>query len=287
MWDSSSSDRPGAADLSYLQALADLASAAFWRVELLEALRDSEERFRQIGENICEFIWLSDPEFSKQLNVNSAYEEIWGRSRESLYENPLSLLDGVHSDDRPRVKAALSGLPRGEYDIEFRVVRPSGDVRWVCSRCFPVMNDRGEIYCVAGITRTSPSESGRNRVCLLRGFTHDVKNPLGAADGFLALLEDGIMGELDPKQCDSIGRARESIRRALKLIGNVLELARAEAGQIEIHKAPLSVATVVAETVDEFRAQAHEKGLTLDVANMSSLPSIESDDAGLLRCILR
>jgi signal transduction histidine kinase len=113
----------------------------------------------------------------------------------------------------------------------------------------------------------------------VRGFTHDVKNPLGAADGFLALMEEGIMGKLEPRQRESIGRARQSIRRALELIGNVLELARAEAGQVEIRNAPMSIATVVADIVDEFRAQAHEKGLTLDLAVTSSLPPIESDES--------
>jgi signal transduction histidine kinase len=173
------------------------------------------------------------------------------------------------------------------YDIEFRVVRPDGDVRWVWSRGFPVTNDRGEIYRVAGITEdiTERKQVAENRVRLVRGFTHDVKNPLGAADGFLALLEDGIMGELAAKQRDSIARARQSIRRALDLITNVLELARAEAGQIEINKASMSPAEVAADTVDEFRAQAAEKGLALNVDTTSARPSIESDAARVRQII--
>jgi PAS domain S-box-containing protein len=275
------SSRVGDADGAYLQALANLASAAFRRVELLEELHESEERFRQIAENIREFVWLSDPGFTKHFYVNSAYEDIWGRSTQSLYENPLSLLDGVHADDRARVAAALSDLTRGVYDIEFRVVRPDGEVRWVWSRGFPVRNERGEIYRVAGITEdiTERKRTAENRVRLVRGFTHDVKNPLGAADGFLALLEDGIVGELQPKQHDSIVRARQSIRRALDLIGNVLELARAEAGQVEIHKAPMNPAAVVDDIVNEFRAQAHEKSLALDAVKPASMPAIESDEA--------
>src|SRR5215208_5987633 len=58
---------------------------------------------------------------------------------------------------------------------------------------------------------------------LMRGFSHDVKNPLGAADGFMALLEEGIMGPLNEKQGRSVGRARGSIRAALNLIGDLLE----------------------------------------------------------------
>ena len=87
------------------------------------------------------------------------------------------------------------------------------------------------------------------------------------------------MGELAEKQRDSIARARHSIRRALDLIANVLELARAEAGQVEINKAAMSPAAVATDTVDEFRAQAAEKRLVLNVDTTSSLPSIESDAA--------
>jgi PAS domain S-box-containing protein len=269
----------GDADVAYLHALGDLGSAAFRRVDLLEALRESEERFRQIAENIREFIWLSDPEFTRHFYVNSAYEDIWGRSTESLYENPWSLVDGVHPDDRARVATALAGLSRGVYDIEFRVVRPDGDERWVWSRGFPVLNERGEIYRVAGITEdiTERKRAAESRVRLVRGFTHDVKNPLGAADGFLALLDDGVMGNLEPQQHDGIVRARQSIRRALELIRNVLELARAEAGQVEVRMAPMEPAAVAVEIVDEFRAQARDKGLSLEVADVTRLPAIESD----------
>jgi PAS domain S-box-containing protein len=276
-----SGERFSDADVAYLQAIADLGSAAFRRVDLLEALRESEERFRQIAENIHEFIWLADPGFSRHFYVNAAYEDIWGRSTASLYGNPWSLLDGVHPEDRSRVATALSGLSRGVYDIEFRVVRPDGDERWVWSRGFPVRNDRGEIYRVAGITEdiTERKRAAESRVRLVRGFTHDVKNPLGAADGFLALLEDGVIGALEPQQHDSVVRARQSIRRALELIANVLELARAEAGQVEIRRSSMDPAAVADDVVNEFRAQAREKDLALAIATTSAMPSIESDEA--------
>jgi PAS domain S-box-containing protein len=272
-------ERGANGDASYVRALDDLATAALQRVRLLEALRDSEERFRQIAENIREFIWLANPDFSKHYYVNAAYSEIWGRSTASLYEDPWSLLEGVHPDDRARVEAALAGMRRGVYDIEFRVVRPDGDVRWVWSRGFPVTNEHGEIYRVAGITEdiTERKRVAENRARLVRGFTHDVKNPLGAADGFLALLEDDVMGELPDDQRDAVARARGSIHRALELIQNVLELARAEAGQFEIRRRTMNPAAVARDIAEEFRAQAHAKGLSLEFEEREDVPPIESD----------
>jgi len=274
-------ERRSNADASYLRALGDLATAALQRVQLLDALRESEERFRQIAENIRENVWLADAEYSTVFYVNSAYAEIWGRSKESLYADPWSLLEGVHPEDRGRVAAALSELKQGQFDIEYRVVRPNGDLRWVWARGFPVTNERGEIFRIAGITEdiTERKRIAESRVRLVRGFTHDVKNPLGAADGFLALLEDRMMGELQPAQLDAVTRARRSIQRALDLIRNVLELARAEAGQIEIHRAIMSPAAAAEDIVEEFRAQAEEKGLSLVLTTSGELPAVDSDES--------
>src|SRR5690606_6866880 len=71
-----------------------------------------------------------------------------------------------------------------------------------------------------------------SRARLMRGFSHDVKNPLGAADGYLQLLESGVIDTLTEAQKESVGRARRSIRSALDLIDELLELARAETTQI-------------------------------------------------------
>jgi PAS domain S-box-containing protein len=284
--------------------------------EQVETLRESESRFRQIVENLREFIWLSDPAFTTHYYANAAYEVIWGRSRESLYADPMTLLAGVHPDDRARVTSALAGMLRGEYDIEFRVVRPDDDVRWVSSRGVPVRDERGEICRIAGITedvteRTQAelerrrllegereareasdearaiAEQGRrdlervteSRTRLIRGFTHDVKNPLGTADGFLSLLADGVQGDLTEQQSASVARARRSIRSALDLIDHLLELARAEAGQLEIQRVPTDLRRLVSDLVEAFQAQAQTEGLSLSLEPPPELPVIESDAA--------
>src|SRR5687768_12561900 len=232
---------------------------------VVDERRDSENHFRQIADNIHEFIWLSDVDFTTHYYINPAYERIWGRTRESLYEDPRSLLDGIHGEDRERVEAALHRLAKGEYDIEFRVVRPDGEIRWVWSRGVPVRDKEGNVTRIAGITedvtdrKKAEIELERiteSRTGLIRGFTHDIKNPLGAADGFLSLLTEGIYGDLTGQQNDSILKARRSIRSALDLIDHLLELARAEAGQLEIKRVRIDVRGLVSTIADAFRAQA-------------------------------
>ena len=257
--------------------------AAAMVANLTRQYLESESRFRQISESLHDYVWLADREFRRYLFVNEAYERIWGRSREELRTNPAALFEGIHSDDRERVRHAFSAPPETAYDVEFRVVQPNGNVRWVWSRVFPVRNGRGEVYRIAGITEdvTERKLAAESRVRLIRGFTHDVKNPLGAADGQLALMEEGIGGPLTEQQAGSIRRARRSIRAALNLVTQLLDIARAEAGQIEVQRGEMDVIATAGELAEEFRGQAIARGLdlTLNIPESGEGIRVESDQA--------
>jgi signal transduction histidine kinase len=118
-----------------------------------------------------------------------------------------------------------------------------------------------------------------SRARLIRGFSHDVKNPLGAADGFLSLLEDGILGGLDERQLESIGRVRRSLHTALELINDLVEIARAEAGQLEVRDEEVDLRDVAREMTEEYRAQAEAKGLQLRCECPTEFPPTRSDTA--------
>jgi PAS domain S-box-containing protein len=116
------------------------------------ALQDSEERLRQMAESINEVFWLSPIEKDRIIYISPAYEEIWGRTCASLYDNPMSWLEAIHPEDRDRVlSAAQDKQVSGEYDEEYRIVRADGSVRWIRDRAFPVRDARGEVVRVAGV----------------------------------------------------------------------------------------------------------------------------------------
>jgi PAS domain S-box-containing protein len=241
---------------------------AFVGIEVMSAehyAKASEDLLREIAEALHDVVLLSDESRTQLLFVNAAYEQIWGRPREELYVNPIALLEGVHPEDRERVRDAIVSQSRGEYDLEFRVVRPDGGQRWVWSRGFPVRNASGEIYRSASITEdiTDRKQIIESHEQLIRGFTHDVKNPLGAADGYLSLLELGVRGEMSPAQMETVGRARRSIRTALDLVAQLLEIERAEAGQLDIERGRMDLAATTREIVEEFRFAANAKRLSL------------------------
>ena len=117
-----------------------------------EALRESELRFRQIAENIQDIFRMSNRAMDQVLYISPAYEKIWGRSLASVRRQPRSFFDAIHDDDRAAaVKSIEAGRETG-FNIEYRVVRPDGTLRWIRDRGFPVKDGSGKVYRIAGIS---------------------------------------------------------------------------------------------------------------------------------------
>ena len=115
-------------------------------------LRDSEERFRQLADNIREVFWMTDVSKNQMIYVSPAYEEIWGQTVESLYASPQAWINAVHPEDRSRIlEAALTKQISGKYDELYRIVRPDSSIRWIQDRAFPIQDESGKVYRVVGI----------------------------------------------------------------------------------------------------------------------------------------
>jgi PAS domain S-box-containing protein len=119
-----------------------------------EVLRESEQRFRQLAENIHEVFWMLDPGAQRVLYVSPAFERIWGRTRESVMRNPRSFLETVHEADRARIDAAYESAManRAPLEEEYSIVHPDRSIRWIRDRAFPIRDEKGRVYRVARIT---------------------------------------------------------------------------------------------------------------------------------------
>jgi len=187
------------------------------RLQAEEALREKEERFRQVTENISEVFWMTSVDKNRMIYVSPAYETIWGRTRESLYERPTSWMDAIYPEDRERVRrAALEKQIRGEYDEEYRIVCKDGSIRWIQDRAFPVRDELGRVYRIVGVaadvTERKRAESAiqqayrelaglnltleeriKERTLELEEALHQVNHEKNKTDRIIREISDGVI----------------------------------------------------------------------------------------------
>ena len=120
------------------------------RLAAQERLVESEERFRLIAETVQDVFWISTPGMAKMLYISPAYEKTWGRSLEDLYAHPELFMEAVHPDDRARMIAGQAHNTDGQWDFEYRIIRPDGTILWVRDRGYPICDEQGKLTGMAG-----------------------------------------------------------------------------------------------------------------------------------------
>ncbi len=208
------------------------------RLDAEQALRESEERFRQLAENITESVfWISEPTAMKMLYVSPAYERIWGRSCDSLDTNFMDWIEAIHPDDRQRVQTSYFDRSlRGKYDEEYRIIRPDQSIRWIRDRGFPIKNQTGIAYRVVGIaediTNRKLTEAVLRRTerleslgTLTSGIAHDLNNVLTPIMGIVQLLPKKI-GNMDDSTKKLLQILNDSTHRGADLVKQILSFAR-------------------------------------------------------------
>jgi PAS domain S-box-containing protein len=150
---------------------------------------DDAEYFRDIADNIPHILWMFDETGTQLVYVSKAFERISGLPVETVYTDPDSWRQALHPDDRARVEQALGGDRLAEHNLEFRVRRPDGEIRWIWARGVPLRTTRGKPPRIVGIaediTAFKQAEAGLEHSASLLRATVDA-----TFDGVLALNHD-------------------------------------------------------------------------------------------------
>ncbi len=128
-----------------------------------QALHNSEERLQSILSSIDEVVWAASPDGRRIQYINSAVEQIWGLPVADFYVNAWPMTKLIHAEDRARVAASFCVLTAGgNFDAEYRIVRPDGEIRWIHDRGRRVVSGDGQGDTLTGIaadvTRRKQSE---------------------------------------------------------------------------------------------------------------------------------
>lgn len=146
--------QPVPPELQLVEVAVRLARIAIERARAEEALLGSEARFRELAENVEDVFYNRDFASGRFLYISPAYETVWHESLQTLYKDSDSYRSRIHPDDRAAEAAANATQAAGKpSDLEYRIVRAEGEVRWIRDHSYPVLNAGGKVERIVGTAR--------------------------------------------------------------------------------------------------------------------------------------
>jgi len=256
-------------EVELLQQLANQAGIALSQAQLLAAVQESEKQFRQLTENINEVFWIFQPDIEQIIYISPAYEKVWGRDRESLYQNAQTWFDAIHPEDLPKAIAAIQERQHGGkfFDEEYRIIRPDGSQRWIWAREFPIRNEWGEIYRIAGIgediTESKQAEAEIHKALaqekelselktrFISMASHEFRTPLATILAASDLLKRFSHKLTEEKKQDRLNKIQTEVRNMTRLLEDVLIIGKAEAKKIDFYPLPLDLNQFCQDILEE------------------------------------
>jgi PAS domain S-box-containing protein len=242
-----------------------------------KTLQESEERFQQLVNNIDEVFILRTTAPYRYVYISPAVEKVFGITADEATADPQRFLSFTHPDDLEFVRRTMHEAGATErVEVEYRIVRADGEVRWVWTRYQQVDVAPGRDPLVAVVvTDITPQKDAQRAEASARAeamranaakteflsrMSHELRTPMNAILGFAQLLD---MDELSEDQHESVRQIIRGGRHLLELINEVLDISRIDSGQLALSTEPVLVSDVVGEVSDLMAPLVNARGLSM------------------------
>ncbi|NEP12586.1 MAG: response regulator [Symploca sp. SIO2C1] len=265
-------------EIELLQQLANQVGIALAQSQLVEALRESEGRFRTMADSAPVLLWISDTN-GQYTFFNQSWLDFTGRTLQQ--ETGKGWTEGVHPEDWQSVEDTYSSTldNREDFQREYRLRRADGEYRWVVDQGTPRFLPDGSF---AGYIGSVFDISDRREVERLKDefisvVSHELRTPLTSILGALDLLANGVLSTQPEQGQRMLNIAANNAERLVRLINDILDIERIESGKVTMTKQMCNVEQLISASVDVIRNMAQTAEVSLSVSPLSARLWVDPD----------